>query len=212
MRLIHSDIPAAVHDRRHKEKLVAAISCYTTHESEELYGFLKISLVDINNWNEFAGGISFQSKLTDKNGSAVSRFAKVGDLIRITLHSRQSVGRLYEWLEINTIEEKLHGQTEIFFITISPVINPETDIPDPSQFMRPAGNVTLFVVRDDRKIELQVYTHIKTTGYQFFGLRDRLRHVFSTFISGSGIHEIQWPTLLKSILKAGTSRLSTPDN
>ena len=201
------DTLATVQDRRRSEKVVAAVSCYSADESEKLYSFLKISLVDVNNWNEFRYGKAFQSKLTDQTGKTASRFARVGDLIKIILPSWQAVARLYDWWEIKTIEEKLYGQTEIFFITISPAINPETDVPDPSQFLRPAGNVTLFVIRDERKIELQVHGYSGTTGYQFFGLKDRLRHAFTAFVAGSGLYETQWSGLLKSILRVGMSRI-----
>ena len=212
MNLTTPDPPETMQDRRHTEKVIAAISCYSSDESEKLYGFLKISLVDINNWKEFGSGKHFQSKITDQTGRTALRFAKTGDLIKTNLPSWQATGRLYDWMEIKTIEEKLYGQTEIFFITISPAINPETDVPDPSQFMRPAGNVTLFVIRDDRKIELQVHDHSRTTGYRFFGIKDRLRHAFNIFFTGSGLHEMQWSGLLKSILKVGIARLRVVDH
>jgi hypothetical protein len=211
MNLTIPDPNESMQDRIHKEKVVAAVSCHSSDESEKLYGFLKISLVDINNWKEFGSGKHFESKITDQTGSTVLRFAKAGDLIKTNLTRRQSSERLYDWMEIKTIEEKLYGPTEIFFITISPVINPETDVPYPSLFMQPSGNVTLFVIRDDRKIELLVHDHSRTFRHRFFGIRDGLRHAFNFLFAGSRLHEMQWSGLLKSILKAGKTRLSVSD-
>ncbi len=119
---LDSIVPAQRKGRKARVQISA--NCYSPEAASKLYEFLKMSLADVDNWKEFKPGISFYPKLTNKAGQMVRRIARTGDLIKIILPRWQSAGRIYDWREIKQIEERVAGNTEIFFLTIIPAISP----------------------------------------------------------------------------------------
>jgi hypothetical protein len=131
------------------------------------------------------------------------RMAQSGDLIKIILPRWQSPGRLVDWREIVNIEERLTDNTEIFFISIVPALNPEMDLPEASHFLKPESSVTFFVIRDQEKLQLEVHTRNEGLNSPLPGLKTKLQTIMmSVFIAG-GFYEAQWSRLMKSILKYG---------
>jgi|GEM_PF-4417195 len=122
--------------------------------------------------------------------------------------STQAAGRLYDWREVKTIEERLCGDTEIFFITIVPAVNPQLEAPEASHFLRPESTVTFFVIRDERHLQLEVHTRNEGMNFQLSGFKTKLQSaMMGVFIAG-GFYESQWTKLLKSILKYGISQMT----
>jgi hypothetical protein len=194
-------IPAQHKGRKAKVQIPAI--CYSEDASRKLYEFLKISLADVDHWGEFKPGISFYPKLINRNGEMLRRIAKPGDLIKILLPRWQAAGRLYDWRQITRIEERLYDNTEIFFITIVPAMNPELEAPEASHFLRAESTVTFFVIRDGNKLQLEVHTRNEGLNFQLSGFKTRLQSaLMGVFIAG-GFYESQWTKLLKSILKYG---------
>ena len=194
-------VPAQL--KGHKAKVQITANCYSDDAAGKLYEFLKISLADVNNWGAFRNGISFYPNLVDKHGQMLRRTARSGDLIKILLPRWQAVGRLYDWREIKKIEERITGNIEIFFMTIVPAMNPELDVPEASHFLRPESTVTFFVIRDERRLQLEVHTRNEGLNLQLSGFKTRLQcAMMGVFIAG-GYYKSQWTKLLKSILKYG---------
>ncbi len=199
-------IPAQNKGRKAKVQILA--NCYSEDAAGRLYEFLKISLADVDNWGSFRPGISFYPKLINRNGQMVKRIARPGDLIKILLPRWQAAGRLYDWREITRIEERLHDNTEIFFITIVPAMNPEMEAPEASHFLRSESTVTFFVIRDGNKLQLEVHTRNERMNFQLSGFKTILQNaVMGVFIAG-GFYESQWTKLLKSILKYGMLQMN----
>ena len=191
-----------------KTKVQIPADCYSDEAAKKLYEFLKISLADVNNWEVFKPRISFYPKLMDGNGHVLRRLARPGDLIKILLPRWQAAGRLYDWREVKTIEERLCGNTEIFFITIVPAMNPQLEAPEASHFLRPESTVTFFVIRDERHLQLEVHTRNEGMNFQLSGFKTKLQSaMMGVFIAG-GFYESQWTKLLKSILKYGISKMT----
>jgi hypothetical protein len=186
-----------------KANVQISANCYSLEAAARLYEFLKISFADVNNWSEYKPGISFTTKLVNKDGQLLKRNAQPGDLIKINLPRLQSAGRLIDWREISKIEERLSGNTEIFFMTIRPAINPELEMPESSHFLRPESTVTLFVIRDEHKLQLEAYTRNEGLNFRLSGFKTRLQSaMMGVFIAG-GFYEAQWTKLMKAILKYG---------
>lgn len=198
-------------DKGRKAKVKFATNCASPDEAGKLYKYLKISLIDVNNWMEFEPALRFQAKLVDRSGHVLGRSAQSGDLIKILLPRWQSPGKLFDWREIRTIEERLCDHIEIFFITIVPAMNPELDAPEASHFLRPESTVTFFVVRDGHKLQLEVYTRNEGMNFRLSGFRTKLQSaMMGVFIAG-GFYEAQWSKLMKSILKYCISQIKIAD-
>ena len=198
---VDSILPAQHKGRKAKVQIPA--NCYSEEAACKLYEFLKISLADVDNWGDFKPGVSFYPKLMNRNGQMLERVARSGDLIKILLPRWQAAGRLYDWREIKRVEERLIGNTEIFFITIVPAMNPELELPEASHFLRTESTVTLFVIREGNKLQLEIHTRNERLNFQLSGFKTRLQTaLMGVFIAG-GFYESQWTKLLKSILKYG---------
>jgi hypothetical protein len=198
---LDSIVPAQQRGRKAKVQITA--NCYSVGAAVKLYEYLKISLADVDHWGEFKPGISFYPKLVNKFGQMPGRIAQPGDLIKILLPRWQSAGRLYDWREITRIEERMSGNTEIFFITIVPAMNPEKDVPEASHFLRPESTVTFFVVRDEHQLQLEVHTRNEGLNFQLSGFKTRLQNAMMGVFVAGGYYESQWTKLLKAVLKYG---------
>jgi hypothetical protein len=186
-----------------KAKVQLSVTSNSVNEATRLYEFLKLALVDVNNWMEFQPGINLYPRLMNRTGVHLRRMAQSGDLIKIILPRWQSPGRLVDWREIANIEERLTENAEIFFISIVPALNPEMDLPEASHFLKPESSVTFFVIRDEEKLQLEVHTRNEGLNSPLPGLKTKLQTIMmSVFIAG-GFYEAQWSRLMKSILKYG---------
>jgi hypothetical protein len=190
-----------------KAKVHISRHCSTIEAASKLYEFLKISLADVNNWGEFRPGISFYTKLVNKNGQILRRIARSDDLIKILLPRWQTVGRLYDWRKITRMEERMNGDMEIFFITIAPAMSPELEMPEASHFLRPESTVTFFVIRDVNKLQLEVHTRNEGLNFQWSGFKAKLQSVMMGVFIAGGFYEIQWTRLMKSVLRYGMKQM-----
>ena len=189
-------------------KVQIRVNCHSQNSAGKLYEFLKISLTDVNHWEEFKPGISFYPKLSNGNGQILKRPARTGDLIKIVLPRWQAAGRLFDWREITRIEERLSGNTEIFFIEIVPAMNPEMEVTEASHFLRPESTVTFFVIREKLNLQLEVHTRNERLNSQLSGFKSRLQYALAGVIIAGGFYKSQWTELLKSILKYGMSQIN----
>jgi len=181
-------------------------NCESDEAAIRLYEFLKISLADVNNWESFRPGISFSPKLIDRNGQILARLAKPGDLVKILLPRWQAAGKLFDWREVKTIEERMTGNMELFFITLVPAMDPHLEVPEASHFLRPESTVTFFVIREDRHLQLEVHTRNGGLNFHLSGFKTKLQSaMMGVFIAG-GFYESQWTKLLRAILKQGVKR------
>lgn len=201
------DILPVQHKGR-KATVQISAKCYSVEAARKLYEFLKISLADIDHWGEYKPGISIYPKLMNKNGQTVRRIAKPGDLIKILLPRWPAAGRLFDWREITTVEERMAGNTEIFFISIIPAMNPELEAPEAFHFLRPGSTLTFFVIRDDHKLRLEVHTRNEGFNLRLSGFKARLQGAMMGALIAGGFYESQWTKLLKSILKQGMLQMN----
>jgi len=199
------DTIVPVQRKGRKTKVQIPANCDSDEAAIRLYEFLKISLADVNNWESFRPGISFSPNLIDRNGLIPGRLARPGDLIKILLPRWQAAGKLYDWREVKTIEERQTGNMELFFITLVPALNPQLEVPEASHFLRPESTVTFFVIREERHLQLEVHTRNEGLNFQLSGFKTKLQSaMMGVFIAG-GFYESQWTKLLKAILKYGKS-------
>ena len=198
---LDSIVPA--HRQGRKGRVQLSANCYSADAASKLYEFLKLSLADVDHWGDFKPGISISPKLTNQQGQMVRRLAKRGDLVKIILPRWQAAGKIYDWREIKQVEERMSGNTEIFFITMVPAMNPELEVPEASHFLRPESTVTFFVIRDEYKLQLEVYTRNEGMNFQLSGFKTRLQTAMMGIFIKGGFYESQWAKLMKVMLRYG---------
>ena len=158
-------------------KLFLSKNCYSPENALKLYQYLKMSLLDINNWRRRKSGISINAILVDLYGRQVGRIACVNDRIKIILPRWKSFLRIYDWFEIRRIEERMEGHTEIFFVTIVPSVDPQDDLSVPPESSKQVSSATIFIIRDQNKVELQIHTRERRIDFRGSTLKARLENI-----------------------------------
>ena len=191
-----------------KGKLFLSKNCFSPGNAVILYQYLKLSLLDVNNWNSRKTGISVNAKLMDRHGRPVGRIAQVGDRIKIMLSRWQSLIRIFNWFEIRKIEERLSENIEFFFITVAPSCDPGIDFSDAPGFQKLGSTVTIFIIHDEHKIDLQIHTGESNVGFQGDTWKGKLRNLVNVLFIHSGYYKQQWAKLLRSLLEEGSSNFT----
>ncbi len=189
-------------------KLLLSKNCYSVKNAIKLYQYLKLSLLDVNNWSRHKSGITIHSKLVDRGGRQVGRIAQNNDRIKILLPRWKSLFKVYDWFEVRKIEERMNGNIELFFVTIVPSGDPETDLLNTNDVSKQESNVTIFVIRDEHKVEIQIHTREGGIGFQGTTLKIRVENFIHSLFVQTGFYKRQWGKLLKSILNEGTSNFT----
>lgn len=189
-------------------KLLLSKNCYSVKNAINLYQYLKLSLLDVNNWSRHKSGITVHSKLVDRHGRQVSRIAQNNDRIKIILPRWKSLFKIYDWFEIRKIEERMTGNTEIFFVTIVPSVNPETDLSNTTGVSKQESDVTIFFIRDEHKVEMQIHTREGGIVFQGTTLKTTVENFIHSLFVQTGFYKRQWAKLLKSLLNEGTSNFT----
>ncbi len=190
-----------------KGKVILSKNCFSPENALILYQYLKLSLLDVNNWSRHKSGIVINAKLVDRDGGQVGRIAQAGDRIKIILPRWQSIFRVYDWFEVRRIEERLSGHIEIFFVTLLPCADPKADVLEPIELSKKESSVTIFVIRDKHLVELQIHTRdrgVKLNG----GMKARIENIVYALLVQNRFYQRQWEKLLKSILNEGTSNFT----
>jgi hypothetical protein len=192
-----------------KAKISLKHICDSQSNAGNLYEYIKLTLLDVNDWKEFGTGMYIHAALLDKTGNSVDRMAGTGDLIKILVPGWQKMtGELYDWQEIKRIEEKLIDRGECFYISIVPSIDPKTDFPESSYFMRPGGSMTFLITRQEKNVFLEIYAKDQKLSFQSMGLRKKFQHVIAGVFIAGGFYDARWTKLLTAILKTGISRIA----
>lgn len=203
----YTDNIIPIQNKGRKARIQITKTCYSVEAASKLYRFLKMSLADVNGWGEFRRGISICPELVNKNGHNLRRIAQSDDLIKILLPRWQMAGRLFDWRKIIRMEERMIGNTEIFFITIAPAMNPQLEMPEALHFLSPESTVTFFVIRDENRLRVEAYTRNEGLNFQLSGFKAKLRSAMMCVFIAGGFYEIQWAKLMKSVLRYGVLQM-----
>jgi hypothetical protein len=183
-------------------------SCSSPEAAGKLYEFLKISLTDVNNWGSFEPGFRLYTKLVGRAGQALDRAGRSGDCVRIPVRGWQSkVAVQYELWEITRVEERRSGSLEIFYITLAPAVNPDQALLKGRDVLKRGSGITLFVIRDERRLELEVYVRDAEFSFLFSGFKVGVRHIVMDLLMIRKFRESCWVKLMKAVFKSGMSQV-----
>jgi hypothetical protein len=191
-----------------KEKFYFSKKCPSLADTLELYQYLKLSLLDVNNWNGHTAGVSVHAELTDRYGRHVGRIAQPGDRIKIYLPRILAVLRLHDWFEVRRIEERLNGNAELFFIAIVPSTDPEADSPHVRDFPQQEWEISIFVIQDEYKVELQIHSRDSKVDLHGMNLKARIEYALDAFFIQRRYYKKQLAILLKALVREGSSNFT----
>jgi hypothetical protein len=123
----------------------------TEKEAKAFYVTVCKRLMDINNWQQYAGKATASFQLTDKSGKEVERDPQKGDHLKIDIPGPGSVsGQGFDWVQIEAIEKDQDEKTQWTAMRVRPATSPLNEKEDVAHFFSDDTTST-FMVRQEGK-------------------------------------------------------------
>lgn len=168
--------------------------------------FLKAAerLLDISNWDEYAGPGSSKFIMTNNLGDEVTGFAKEGFCFNINLPGPGSdAGGGLEWVMIEKIEVAGNEKSEEEYIvmTVRPIPNPRKDASEIAHFYKEISTSTFIVRRKGKTVTAGAHGRNETPNNKNVDLHDKIRNTVIALAARIGLSGPQWKALVKGLLE-----------
>ncbi len=171
-------------------------------QAKKFYEIARNRLLDVNNWHDYAGGISAHFQLIDREGRQAPSPAQKGYRFKINIPGPGSdTGHGYDWVEIEALEEVESEQVESLAIRVRPTDNPEGEKSDTAHFYSRESTSTFTVTREGTKVTVAIYDRNTKPNTDAESTLDKIR---DAVVGAAGIisfSKIQWKLLAEGILK-----------
>jgi hypothetical protein len=172
------------------------------HSAENFFNELCGRLLNVNSWKHYAGVLSADFQLTDKKGNPLDRAAQKGDLIKIDIPGPgPEAGNGYDWVEIETIQEKSGDEEHSLGMRVRPVSSPLIEESDISHFYSSESTSTFLATRRGRKIMVGVYDRNTKPNTSADSVVDKMRDAAVGAAAIAAFSSVQWTKLAKGLLK-----------
>lgn len=177
----------------------------SSDKAKESYKKIKDKLLDINNWQQIAEGISGDFILTDEQGNDKSQEIHVGDFIKIKLPAPSTnSGEGFDWVKVVDFQTGLDYDTdsEYLFFTIRPSQNPTTPDNNIAHFYTDESSNTFLVLREKDKITVGVHgrNEVGNKNKKADGIVDKIRNELIAIGAIFGMADSQWQHLIDGLI------------
>lgn len=175
----------------------------STDEAQTFFQQLKERLFQVNQWHEYAGPLSADFQLTDKDGTVVERKPQNGDHFRIKVPGPgiQS-GNGYDWVQVEEIRESAEGLDDCTLIRVRPTQNPTGDKSDVAHFFTDEATSNFIIKREGTMVTAGVYGRNEKPNVK--AAEDLLDKVRNAVVGTGGVaafSKLQWQALVKGLLQ-----------
>jgi hypothetical protein len=168
------------------------------------YELARKRLLDVSNWEKFAGSHAASFYLYSPLGRRVKRPATEGDYIAIDLPGPGPVtGSGYDWVVIEKIKEVkiIKENTDVFSMRVRPASSPLNADKDVAHFYTRAATSTFIITRMGNKVKAEEKGHNEVPNTRTKSVVDNLRNAAVAFTASHGLAYPQWKVLMKGLLK-----------
>lgn len=181
-----------------KSDIKYCVRTFGEKEGLDLYNKARKNLLDINRWEQFAGKLSAEFRLTDPFGKPADRLPLQGDYIRI--HLPTAAADKFEWVRIEAIEEqKHHEKLNWIMIRVRPS-DPPRQQEETEHFFSKDATSSFIVERTGRKVQAAVRGRNELPNVEAPGLLNKIRNIFIGFGAMLGLNYPQWKGLVRGLL------------
>jgi len=184
----------------------AAVQCYTEARRR---------LLNINEWDLYAGVASATFQLTDPQGNPVYREPELGDLIRINIPGPGSrAGDGYDWVCIEAYLETIDAARDdnTFGFRVRPASNPKSEDTAPAHFYSEESTSTFLIQRAGNKVTGAEKGRNEIPNMDADRWTDRARNSAIAFGASLGMAIPQWKALMDGILDTDSADAQNSDN
>lgn len=181
--------------------VIEKIELESEAQAIQFFQIVKVRMLDVNRWSEFAGIISSDFSLTDFDGLAVNRIAKNGDYIKINIPGPGTkTGGGYDWVIIEDIKFSVLDDIEVLSMTARPSSNPLKDEANTAHFLKEEATSTFQVKRIGNTIYAEEHGRNELPNTETDRPIDNIRNTFVGLGAKVGFSYPQWKALVKGLL------------
>jgi hypothetical protein len=174
----------------------------TEKEAKEFYVTVCKRLMDINNWQQYAGKATASFQLTDNSGKEVKRDPQKGDHLKIDIPGPGSIsGEGFDWVQIEAIEKDHDENTQCTAIRVRPATSPLNEKEDVAHFFSDDTTSTFMVRQEGKKVIAGVYGRNEKPNTNTETTIDKIRNTAIATGAISGFSKIQWKSLVNGLVK-----------
>jgi len=180
----------------------ASMELGSAEETKIFYEKVKHRLLNVNRWQHWAGKLTADFKLTDKDGTEVNRLAEKGDHFKIDIPGPgPATGDGYDWVQVETIEETEKEDKQSIAMRVRPATNPNNDRKDVAHFFSDEASSCFMVKREDNKVTAAVYGRNEKSNTDTETAGDRARNAAIATGAITGFSKLQWKSLVNGLIK-----------
>ena len=161
-------------------------------------------MLNVNIWHELIGFASAHFSLTDQQGNEASRLAKLNDYVRIDIPGPgPSAGDGYDWVYIEALENNIDPSVnhEAIGIRMRSCKKPNHHSKDIAHFFTGDATSTIIIQRKNNTVSAAFHGRNEVLNTDTDSVKDKIRNTLMGAGAMIGLSELQWATLIKSLLK-----------
>lgn len=180
----------------------ASTSFDNAAKAKEFYSVVKQRLLDVNNWQHWAGAATARFQLTDAQGNDVSRAVQEGDYFKIDIPGPGPVaGEGYDWVQVETIKETATGDSEQIAMKVHPASNPKNERKDVAHFFSEQASSNFIVKREGNTVTAAVHGRNEKPNTKAETLVDKARNTAVATGAVAAFSKLQWKSLVNGLVK-----------
>ena len=171
-------------------------------EAEEFFVEVKRRLFDVNAWQQFAGALSADFKLTDGKGNETRRAPQKGDYFKIDIPAPGiETGEGFDWVQVEEIVEDCEGIDDYVAIRVRPASSPVNDNSDIAHFYTDEATSNFIIKREGKRVTAGVYGRNEKPNVKAADtLIDKIRNAVVGTGGVTGFSKLQWKALVSGLL------------
>lgn len=171
-------------------------------EAKRFFEVAKQRLLQVNNWQQWAGAATAHFQLTDAAGNDVSRTVQEGDHFKIDVPGPGPVtGDGYDWVQVEKIEAAASEHGEQVAIQVRPATNPNNARSDVAHFFSEEASSSFIVKREGTSVTAAVHGRNEKPNTNAETLVDKARNTAVATGAVAAFSKLQWKSLVTGLVK-----------
>jgi hypothetical protein len=174
----------------------------TPEQAKAFYEVARQRLLQVNNWQKWAGAATANFQLTDAHGNDVDRTVQEGDHFKIDIPGPGPVtGGGFDWVQVETIKETESENGEQLAIQVRPATNPNNDRQDVAHFFSDEASSCFIVKRDGNAVSAAVHGRNEKPNTHAETLVDKARNTAVATGAVAAFSKLQWKSLVNGLVR-----------
>jgi hypothetical protein len=171
-------------------------------EAKTFYQKVKRRLLNVNDWQKFAGTLTADFQLTDKDGKEVNRTAEKDDYFKIDIPGPGPVtGDGFDWVRVEAIEENEEEDMQSIALRVRPAANPNNERKDVAHFFSVEATSCFMAKREKNTVTAAIYGRNEKPNTDTETIVDKARNTAIATGAITGLAKLQWKSLVNGLVK-----------